>query len=217
MFVGQSTWPISRWTYEIITINVVTLQRYNNERDGVANHQPHDCILNHLFGHRSKKTSKFRVTGLCEGNSPVTDEFSAQRASNAENVSIWWRHYELRICTAGIDVIQLDYLLQKLRAKLFRGNKNIYLHFMSFFHIDMIQVVEIHPLVRHELIYSTYSISWVPLSWRRKEPRHQQPWYWTSYTKITRSPHVKAYHRLPRLWDPFVIYSMYNNYGEVDI
>ena len=33
------------------------------------------------------------VTGLCAGNSPVTGEFPAQRASNAENVSIWWRHY----------------------------------------------------------------------------------------------------------------------------
>ena len=29
---------------------------------------------------RSKKTSKLRVTGLCEGNSPVTGEFPAQRA-----------------------------------------------------------------------------------------------------------------------------------------
>ena len=30
---------------------------------------------------------------LCAGNSTVTGEFPAQRASNAENVSIWWRHY----------------------------------------------------------------------------------------------------------------------------
>ena len=36
-----------------------------------------------------------RVTDLCEGNSPITGEFPAQGASNAENVSIWWRHYEL--------------------------------------------------------------------------------------------------------------------------
>ena len=42
----------------------------------------------------SKNTSKLRVTGLCEGNSPVTGEFPAQRASNAENVSIWWRHHD---------------------------------------------------------------------------------------------------------------------------
>ena len=46
----------------------------------MANHQPHDCLLNRLFGRRSKKTSKLRVTGLCEGNSPVTGEFPAQRA-----------------------------------------------------------------------------------------------------------------------------------------
>ena len=30
----------------------------------------------------------------CAGNSPQTDEFPAQMASNAENVSIWWRHHE---------------------------------------------------------------------------------------------------------------------------
>ena len=35
---------------------------------------------------------QFRVTGLCAGNSPVTGEFPAQRANDAENVSIWWRH-----------------------------------------------------------------------------------------------------------------------------
>ena len=33
--------------------------------------------------------------GLCEGNSPVTGEFPSQRASKAENVSIWWRHHDI--------------------------------------------------------------------------------------------------------------------------
>ena len=56
-------------------------------------YQPHDCIRNRLFRRRSKKTSKLRVTGLCEGNSPVAGEFPAQRTSNAENVSICWRHH----------------------------------------------------------------------------------------------------------------------------
>ena len=49
----------------------ITFQRHNG-RDGVSNHQPHDCLLNHLFRRRSKKTSKLRVTGLCAGNSPGT-------------------------------------------------------------------------------------------------------------------------------------------------
>ena len=34
------------------------------------------------------KTSKPRITGLCEANSPVTGEFPSQKASNAEKVSI---------------------------------------------------------------------------------------------------------------------------------
>ena len=71
-----------------------TLQWRHNERDGVSNHQPHDCLLNRLFRRRSREASKLRATGLCEGNSPGTGEFPAQRASNAENVSIWWRHHE---------------------------------------------------------------------------------------------------------------------------
>ena len=39
---------------------------------GVSNVQ-----LNRVFSRRSKKTSKLRVSGLCEGKSPVTDEFPA--------------------------------------------------------------------------------------------------------------------------------------------
>ena len=68
-----------------------------NERDGILNYQPHDCLLNRLFRRRSKKPWKLRVTGLCEGNSPVTGEFPAQKASNAENVSICWRHHDNRL------------------------------------------------------------------------------------------------------------------------
>ena len=43
--------------------------------------------------HSTKKTSSLRVTGLCAGNSPETGEFPPQKTSNAENDSIWWRHY----------------------------------------------------------------------------------------------------------------------------
>ena len=69
--------------------NIETIQWRHNGHGGVSNHQHHDCLLNRLFRRRSKKTSKLRVTDLCDGNSPVTGEFPAQRASNTENVSIW--------------------------------------------------------------------------------------------------------------------------------
>ena len=81
----------------IFKLHRSSLQWRHNGRDRVSNHQPHDCLLNRLFRHGSKKTSKLRVTGLCAGNSLGTGEFTAQMASNAENVSIWWRHHVLRL------------------------------------------------------------------------------------------------------------------------
>ena len=54
---------------------------------------------NERYGVRPKKTSKLCVIGLCEGNSPVTVEFRQQKASNAENVSIWWRHHVVGKCS----------------------------------------------------------------------------------------------------------------------
>ena len=73
-----------------------TWQWCHNEHDGVSNYQPYDYLLNRLFRRRSKKISKLCVTGLCAGNSPVTSEFPAQRASNTENVFIWWRHHDFQ-------------------------------------------------------------------------------------------------------------------------
>ena len=69
-----------------------TLQWRHNGCDGVSNHQCLDCLLRC----RSTKASKLRITGLCGGDSPMTGEFPSQRTSNAENVSIWWRHHDNR-------------------------------------------------------------------------------------------------------------------------
>ena len=85
LFMTSITWVISKGT---------TLQWRHNERDGVSNHQSDHCLPERLFRRRSKKTSKLRVTGLCEGDSRVTGEFPAQSASNVQNVSIWWRHHD---------------------------------------------------------------------------------------------------------------------------
>ena len=80
-------WNISSHT------TVRSLLWRHNGRNGVSNHQLHHCLLNRLFKHRSKKTLKLRVIGLCAGNLPVTGEFPAQMASNAENV-VWWRNHD---------------------------------------------------------------------------------------------------------------------------
>ena len=78
---------------ELAIIISQTLQWSHNERHSVSNYRRLKCLLNRLFRCRSNKTSKLRVTGLCEGNSPGTGEFPEQRASNAEKVFIRWRHH----------------------------------------------------------------------------------------------------------------------------
>ena len=45
-----------------------------------------------------------------------------------------------------------------LRAKFFRENIKIYLHFVSYLHIDTTQLVEILPQIRQEPTYSTYLV-----------------------------------------------------------
>ena len=67
-----------------ITASLFSLQWRHNEHDGLTNHQRLDGLLIHLSRRISKKTSTLRVTGLCKGNSPVTSEFPAQRASNTD-------------------------------------------------------------------------------------------------------------------------------------
>ena len=98
MFVQRiCLWPLPWRTHlieEDLCDRINTLQWRHNGHDSISNHGPHHCLLNCLFRHRSKKTWKLRVTGLCAGNSPWTGEFPAQMASDAENVSIWSCHHE---------------------------------------------------------------------------------------------------------------------------
>ena len=47
----------------------------HSERDGVSTHQRLHLLLNRLFRRKSTKTSKLRITCLCEGNPPVTGGF----------------------------------------------------------------------------------------------------------------------------------------------
>ena len=79
----------------------VSLDWRHNERDCVSNHRRLDWLINRLFRRKSKKTSKLSITGLCEGNPWLSGGFPSQRASNAENVSIWWRHHGIHLMAKG--------------------------------------------------------------------------------------------------------------------
>ena len=100
------------WGIGSFVNSISTLRWRHNGLDGVSNHQPHGCLLNRLFRRGSKKTSKLCAAGLCVGNSPATGEFPAQMASDAENVSIWWRHHEPILCR--FDSVVICTLLWKM-------------------------------------------------------------------------------------------------------
>ena len=109
------------------------LQWCHNGHDGASNHQPHHCLFNRLFRRRSKKTSKVRFTGLCAGNSPVTGEFPAQMASNAENVSIWWRHHaNAGLANLSHTVIQISENRDGMEENLWTYYINQYSQFYEY-------------------------------------------------------------------------------------
>ena len=126
--IGWKTRTGTSYTVHAINLCQHPLRWRHNEHDGVSNHQPHHCLLNRLFRRRSKKTSKLRVTGLCVGNSPVTGEFPAQRASNTENASIWWRHHDKSRANCEWNV------LIPFQKPLFFYHQNIYTNYKYNMH-----------------------------------------------------------------------------------
>ena len=69
------------------------LQWCYNERNGVLNHRYLDCLLNHLFKCKKENIKAPRHWPLW-GESTGDRWIPLTKASNAENVSIWWRHHE---------------------------------------------------------------------------------------------------------------------------
>ena len=70
----------------------ISLQRRHNGSDRVSNHQPHYCLLNRLFGRRSKKHHSSASLAFVRGihRSPVNSPHKGQWLGD---VSIWWRHH----------------------------------------------------------------------------------------------------------------------------
>ena len=81
---------------------------------------------------------------LCAGNSPVTGEFLAQRASNAETSFIWWRHhdrsqpiYPAQPVANHSDPSKVIYFTE-CKARVFhyyRGNYHVFIERFSPFNI----------------------------------------------------------------------------------
>ena len=123
------------WAKHLPSLMLLALQWCHNECHGISNHPHHDCLLRLWFRHRSKKTSELGVTGLCEGDSPATSEFPAQRASNVENDFIWGRHHGLLVMwqSKGQGNQQACFLPIAVLSDLSRPDKNAW-HATNYAH-----------------------------------------------------------------------------------
>ena len=92
MLLLDSSSPMSSWCKKIRR----ALQWRHNKCDGVSNHQPYDRVTIYS-GADQRKLQRNRVTGLSAGNSPMTGEFPAQKARDAETLSIWLHHHGYRL------------------------------------------------------------------------------------------------------------------------
>ena len=107
-YIMTLTYLINAFTY--------SLHWHHNGRDGVSNHQPHDCLFNRFFQVHIKANIK------APRHWPLCVEFTgdrglpAQMASNAENISIWWRHHGTELIagvflnTYDVNLIDMDQL-----------------------------------------------------------------------------------------------------------
>ena len=69
----------------------------SNDRHGVSNYWPIECLFSSLLRLIKKKHQRSALLSLCEGNPPESGGFPAQRGSNAESASIWWRHKDIHL------------------------------------------------------------------------------------------------------------------------
>ena len=82
-----------------------SLQWRHNGHDNISNHQPHHCLLNRLFGHRSKKTSKLRGPVNSPHKGPVTRKmfpFDDDIMLYQHNHLLWSVRHK-SICNCSVD------------------------------------------------------------------------------------------------------------------
>ena len=159
--------------------------------------------------HQSSESLAFVIS-----ESPVISEFSAQKASNADIVSIWWRHHVL----VSISLSLVLYLHSNYQVRMpptdvtgtWRFNQTCT---QSLESLSTELFLTLYVLFFSEGIKHIFTFYAIPSHWhdtgrfksflyivnivgadvlRRKEPGHRQPWYWLYWTESLRSPHVKV-------------------------
>ena len=147
------------WLY-IFTISSLTSQWCHNERDGASKHRHLDCLFNILFMHQIKENIK---ASLAFWGEFTGDWWSAwQKASNAENVSLWWRHHVLPHWTMTRHMIMTTFCTALLPRAKFHG---------GFFLSERLLISSFFEICRNMPEPSRYYASALVLSRGRYLPR----------------------------------------------
>ena len=106
--VKQSTWP--EWTcllpevhQPVNNLEIKAPSAFLNHNITMPSHERHvkspaTALFQQIIQANRKDTLKPRITGALWGNPPITDGLSQERASNAENVSMYWRLHDKLEC-----------------------------------------------------------------------------------------------------------------------
>ena len=157
------------------------------------------------------KTSKLCVTCFCEGNSPMAGEFPTQLASNAENVSIWWRHHIRRNRL-------IDVRASKRRTLGCRSN------YVGCHFIAEERMTWPGALLRHQEQIGTAALRWCGIrcypecqdnGHAYSNPRHESPWVdFTGHRKLNCFQSRTNFHR-SRTWHVDLIFNTAMGCGTV--
>ena len=128
-----------------LSLVCIALHWRHNHHDDVLNHQPHGCLLNRLFGRRSKKTSKLRVTGLRAGNSPgpVNSPHKGpvtRKIFPFDDVIMGWFRQYLPVTSVAYGKSLLfvsETILKIMKKRLYDWNWNWYLHRKRVYNQDV--------------------------------------------------------------------------------
>ena len=139
-----------------------------------------------------KKISKLYITIICEGNLPVA-VVPSHRASNAENVSIWWRHQ--RFCFVLITFITVTCVTTMTAASLFVERTDT-----IFERIICIMIVTFSPICTIMLLKCA-SISLGINVMLKSPPSHYLSQFWPNI-RLSRPHHdnVVKWKYFPRYW-----------------
>ena len=131
-----------------------------NDTEGVNPLWPSDAI----WEHRSRSTLVQVMALVPDSTKPLPEPMlTCHQHSLGQMVPV--------NDTKGINPCLAEFLWENIK---------VCLCLQSFYNTDMLHVVEILPHGRQRLIYYTYSISWLFMIWRCKEPGHQQSWWLVS-------------------------------------